>query len=296
MKRILSAVAACAMAALTIAPFAASGSASYKELLARPRNTPDHRIPYGADALQFGDLYLPMRSGALPVVVLIHGGCWLAELPGPELMDPMAGDLRGRGYAVWNIEYRRIGHQGGGYPGTFTDAGAAVDALRDLAPRYHLDLSRVVLVGHSAGGHLAVWVAARSRIATTSPLHTGHPLAVRGVVSLSGILDLAAYRVNGGDACGGPSTIDALVGTHTDPYADTSPAVLVPAGVPQAIVSGETDRIVAAHFGHDYATHAKAAGDKIDDIEIPDAGHFDLIDPNAPAWTTVVAAIEKLAK
>ncbi len=296
MKRILSAVAACAMAALTIAPFAASGSASYKELLARPRNTPDHRISYGKDALQFGDLYLPKRNGALPVVVLIHGGCWLAELPGPELMDPMAGDLRDRGYAVWNIEYRRIGHQGGGYPGTFTDAGAAVDALRDLAPRYHLDLARVVLVGHSAGGHLAAWVAARSRIVASSPLHTAHPLAVHGVVSLSGILDLAAYRESGGDACGGPQTIDGLVGEHANPYANTSPSQLLPIGVRQAIISGETDRIVAPRFGHDFAKQAKAAGDDVDDTEIQGAGHFDLIDPKAPAWTAVVAAIEKLAK
>jgi acetyl esterase/lipase len=296
MNRILALAGAAILTALAFLPLAASGSASYKELLARPRNTPDRHIAYGSDALQYGDLYLPKGKTPHPVIVLIHGGCWLAELPGPELMDPMAGALRDHGYAVWSIEYRRIGHKGGGYPGTFEDAGNAVDALRTFAPKHHLDLHRVVLVGHSAGGHLAAWIAARPNIPVTSPLHVSKPLTVRGVVSLSGILDLEAYRNTGGDACGGPSTIDSLVGTHALPYADTSPELLVPSHVPQAIVSGETDRIVAAHFGHDYSAKAKAAGDAISDLEIAGAGHFDLIDPEAPAWAQVLAAIDAVAK
>ncbi len=294
MNRIFAAACAAVLTAIAFLPLGASGSASYKELLARPRNSVDQHIAYGKGALQYGDLYLPKGEGVHPVVVLIHGGCWLAELPGPELMDPMAGALRDHGYAVWNIEYRRIGHRGGGYPGTFQDAGNAVDALRRFAPKYHLDLSHVVLVGHSAGGHLAVWAAARAKIA--GPLHVVHPLAVKGVVSLSGILDLEAYRSSGGEACGGADTIDALVGKHALPYADTSPALLVPSHVRQAIVSGETDRIVAAHFGHDYAAKAKAAGDTVSDIEIAGAGHFDLIDPQAPAWAQVLAAIDDMAK
>jgi acetyl esterase/lipase len=296
MNRVIAAAGAAILTAFAFLPLTASGSASYKELLARPRNTPDARIPYGSNALQYGELYLPKGDKLHPVIVLIHGGCWLAELPGPELMDPMAGALRDHGYAVWSIEYRRIGHAGGGYPGTFQDAANAIDALRTFAPKYHLDLAHVVLVGHSAGGHLAAWAAARKRIPASSALYVRHPLPLHGVVSLSGILDLEAYRNTGGDACGGPSTIDSLIGSHVPPYADTSPALLVPSHVRQAVVSGQNDRIVATHFGHDYAAKAKAAGDTVNDVEIAGAGHFDLIDPEAQAWTQVLAAIDELAK
>lgn len=290
-------IAAAALAAILIlAPFRASASASFQELLTRPRPAADAHIAYGADALQYGDLYLPKGAGEHAVIVLIHGGCWLGALPGPELMDSMVEPLRAQGFAVWNIEYRRIGQPGGGYPGTFVDTAAAVDELRAIAPRYRLDLSHVVLVGHSAGGHLAAWAAARPSIAKTSALYAKAPLAIRGVVSLSGILDLESYRATGPGACGGPATIDGLVGRHTDPYADTSPARLLPAGVPETILSGGSDRIVPPAFGHDYAKKARAAGDAIEDIEIPGAGHFDMIDPLSPAWPAIAAAIEKAAK
>jgi acetyl esterase/lipase len=172
----------------------------------------------------------------------------------------------------------------------------AVDELRTLAPRYRLDLSRVVAVGHSAGGHLALWAAARRRLPPTSALYVRDPLALRGAVSLAGIDDLEAYRSNGGDACGGPSTIDRLVGRRADPFSDTSPARLLPLGVAQAIVSGSHDGIVAARFGHDYARKARAAGDAVDDNEIQGAGHFDLIDPQSSAWPRIAVAIETLAK
>jgi acetyl esterase/lipase len=289
-------IAAALLAALTLVPNAARAGASFQELLARKRPVPDAHIPYGADPLEYGDLYLPKGAGQHAIVVLIHGGCWLGALPGPELMAPMVEPLRARGFAVWNIEYRRLGQAGGGYPGTFEDIAKAVDALRGIAPARHLDLGRVVLVGHSAGGHLAAWAAARPGIAKTSVLSAKDPLAVRGVVSLSGILDLATYRAKGPAACGGPSTIDGLVGKHADPYADTSPAAMLPTGVPEAILSGGSDTIVPPAFGHDYARKARAAGVAVEDIEIPGAGHFDMIDPEAPAWPAVESAIEKAAR
>jgi acetyl esterase/lipase len=288
-------VLAAAVAAFALIRGGASG-VSYEELLARTPPRADARIPYGAAALQFGDLYLPKGHGPYPVIVLIHGGCWLAELPGLELVAPLAGGLRERGFAVWNIEYRRLGHEGGGYPGTFADVAKAVDELRALAPRYRLDLSRVVAVGHSAGGHLALWGAARARLPRTSALYIRDPLALRGAVSLAGIDDLEAYRLSGGGACGGPSTIDRLVGHRPDAFADTSPARLLPLGVPQTVISGSDDGIVAAHFGRDYARKARAAGDRVDDIEIHGAGHFDLIDPQSPAWPRIAAAIDRVAK
>ncbi|HTT96508.1 MAG TPA: alpha/beta hydrolase [Rhizomicrobium sp.] len=286
--------AAVLAATLSVAP--ATASSTYQELLTRPRPTPDQQIAYGRDALQIGDLYLPKGNGPHPVIVLIHGGCWLAELPGREMMAPMIEPLRAHGFAIWNIEYRRIGHDGGGYPGTFLDTARAIDELRNLAPRYHLDLTHVVTVGHSAGGHLAIWASARSRIAKTSALYESDPLRIQAAVSLSGILDLESYRGSGPDSCGGPPTIDAITGRHPDPYADTSPARLVPSGVHQVIFSGDLDHIVPAPFGHAYAKKARAAGDRVDDIEIKGAGHFELIDPKSAAWPTIEAAIVAASK
>jgi acetyl esterase/lipase len=288
-------VLAAAIAAFALIRSGASG-VSYEELLARTPPKPDARLAYGPGPLQFGDLYLPKGRELHPVIVLIHGGCWLAELPGLELVAPLAAGLRERGFAVWSIEYRRLGHEGGGYPGTFEDVAKAVDFLPSIAPRYRLDLARVVAVGHSAGGHLAMWAAARRRLPPTSALYARDPLALRGAVSLAGIDDLQAYRANGGNACGGPSTIDRLVGQRANAFADTSPASLLPNGVSQAIISGSRDGIVAAHFAHDYAGKARAAGDRVDDIEISGAGHFDLIDPDSPAWPRIAAAIDRVAK
>src|SRR6478672_975380 len=151
-------------AALTVSAAPAPKQESFSELLAKPRQHADARIPYGADPNQFGELWLPATKGPFPVVVLIHGGCWQSELPGTILMDYMAADLRAKGVAVWNLEYRRIGHSGGGYPGTFLDVAAGVDKLRGLAKARNLDLSRVVVAGHSAGGHLTAWTAGRGRL------------------------------------------------------------------------------------------------------------------------------------
>lgn len=290
----------CAPAATLVAPFETRAPITFSQLLAQPRATADQRIAYGTDPLQFGELWLPRGPGRHPVIVLIHGGCWRADLPGLELMDYMAADLRDRGYAVWNLEYRRIGHPGGGYPGTFLDVAAGLDHLRAIAPQYRLDLSRVAVSGHSAGGHLALWVAARDRLPIGSPLRSPDPLPIRGVVSLAGIPDLDAYRRTGPDACGGPSTIDGLVGVQqTDGrnvFADTSLPVLLPLGARQVVISGALDPIVPARFGQDYAAAATAAGDPARSLVLGGAGHFELIDPTSAVWPQVVNALANLLR
>jgi acetyl esterase/lipase len=148
------------------------------------------RLAYGPDPAQIGDLRVPPGAGPHPVFVVLHGGCWL-EVYGKDLMDGLSESLTKAGFATWNVEYRRMGSPGGGYPATLTDVGLAVDALREIGPKHQLDVAKVYTVGHSAGGHLAVWVAAppsspreircaarirspwparsRSRVSSTSP-------------------------------------------------------------------------------------------------------------------------------
>ena len=141
---------------------------TWADLTARPRPAPQATIAYGADDYQKVDLWLPAGPGPFPVVLMVHGGCWTTSIADRSLMDWAADDLRKAGYAVWNIDYRGVDRPGGGYPGTFQDAAAATDLLRANAAKYHLDLSRVVAVGHSAGGHLALWLAARPKLPATA--------------------------------------------------------------------------------------------------------------------------------
>lgn len=282
--------------AMTMAASAVAAPISFRDLLERPRAKPTEIVKYGPAEHQFAELWLPKGAGPHPTVVLIHGGCWLAALPGTELMAYMAADLRDHGYAVWSIDYRRIGESGGGYPGTFQDTGAAIDKLRALAAPKKLDLSHLVAIGHSAGGHLALWASARRKVVKESPIGSPDPLRIAGVVSLAGIADLKAYRADGPSACGGPDTIDAIAGARRggDPYLDTSPAALAPLGVPQAVISGALDPIVPPNFGWDYALIAAGKGDHVRQLTIEGAGHFELIDPTSEAWAKVRLEIDIL--
>lgn len=250
------------------------------------------RYFYGTCASQFGDLFLPPNLGPHPVVVLIHGGCWRAEY-GLEPLGQLAQAITARGVAVWSIEYRRLG-EGGGWPDTFLDAGAALDHLRTLAGEHALDLRRIVTAGHSAGGNLALWLAGRWKLPARSPLYTPHPLPVHGVVSLAGIPDLAAAAVQ--EVCG--SAVSELIGglpsTRADRYADASPAALTPLGVPHAHLHGHKDDIVPLALVEQYAAAAVRAGDRATLEILPGAGHFELVDARTAAGRRVVEVCVRL--
>ena len=263
---------------------------TWADLKARPRPKPDASIAYGTDALQKADLWLPAGKGPHPVVVMVHGGCWQSDIADRTLMDWIAGDLRAGGVAVWNIDYRGVDRQGGGYPGTFADVAAATDALREQASRYRLDLRRVVAVGHSAGGHLALWLAARPKLPAASPLRRAEPLRIDHVVSLGGLPDLEATAASPDNGCG-TEVVGRLVAGGG--YADTSIPRLLPLGVGQDLVNGRDDRIIPARLATDYVATAKKAGDRVRLAMIADTGHVELIAPETPAWAAAKRAIAK---
>ena len=270
---------------------AAPRSVTWQDLRSRPQPKPTAHIAYGADALQFADLWLPAGKGPFPVVVMIHGGCWTSSVAGADLMNWAADDLAKRGVAVWNIEYRGVDRPGGGYPGTFDDAGAAADALAGAAARYPLKIDRVAAIGHSAGGHLALWLAARPRLPTTSPLYAAHPLKIAAAISLGGLPDLAEARDGPEQGCG-REVIGQLVGPRGG-YGDTSPPELAPLSVPQTLIAGGEDSIAPRHFSDAYAARVRAKGDHPVVTVVPSQGHFDLIAPETPAWAAAVAAVEQ---
>ena len=229
-------------------------------------STPDQTdgpVAYGDDPAQFAELYHP-RGESRGVVVVIHGGFWKAEYD-LTLGQPLAQSLAAHGWTAWNIEYRRVGN-GGGTPETFEDVGAAIDALAEQG----LDLSTVVTLGHSAGGHLAAWAAGRS----------GAGVAVTHVVSQAGVLDLVAA-----DALGlGGGAVRAFLG-HAPGPADAAydPAQQIPLDVPVWCVHGRDDVIVPISQSEDYVAAATSAGATAELVEV-DGDHFVVIDPRSDAW------------
>jgi acetyl esterase/lipase len=267
------------------------------DLQALPSSAPDARVAYGADSSQYGELRLPAGAGPHPVAVLVHGGCFKAAYANAHELGALADSLTARGIATWNVEYRRLGQPGGGWPNTYLDVGRALDHLRAIAPTHALDLSRVVLVGHSAGGHLAMWAAARPRVPRGSALSVANPLPVRGVVDLAGPLDMTA-NIAGYEAGCRDSVITTLLGgtpaTVPEHYAHASPMALVPLGVPQAIVIGEHEEFVPRRYVESYVRAAERAGDTVRLVLVPGVGHFELAMPNTSAWPSVASAVEAL--
>lgn len=262
----------------------------WPDLLERERPQPDSTISYGEAALQVVDLWRPEGEGPHPTVLMVHGGCWQSEVADRRIMNWIAADLRRRGIAVWNIDYRGVDRDGGGYPGTFLDAATAADALREHAPRHGLDVSPLVATGHSAGGHLALWLAGRPRLPTGSQLRGGDPLPIHAVVSLGGLPDLEQAARPPGSGCG-TKVIARLTGGRFD---DTSVPRLAPLGLPQILVNGLEDKIIPSHYAHDYAARMRAAGDQVEVRMIERTGHVELIAPESAAWAVAVQEIERM--
>lgn len=289
-RRLLAAaVAGNVGAAATAAPMVLA------DYLALRGPAPDARYAYGGAPSQFAELFRPAGAGPFPVVILLHGGCWTVQFGGISQMHNMAGALKAQGIAVWNVEYRRVDEAGGGYPGMYQDVAAALERLRAEAPAQRLDLGRLALVGHSAGGHLAQWAAARARLPRASVLYQPDPLAVPAVISLGGLADLRHEEALIKSSC--ERDMVQLTGqasaARPDVFADTSPAELLPAGVHTVLIHGQFDTVSPPRVGADYARRARAAGETAELIVLPGASHYDEVAASSPAWRIVGAEIRK---
>jgi acetyl esterase/lipase len=242
------------------------------------------KITYGDDPSQLGELHLPAGTGPVPVVVVVHGGYWRAAY-GYDLGTPLAADLADRGVAAWNIEYRRVG-DGGGWPATFTDVAAAVDALAgsvQQATGGRLDLTDVRAVGHSAGGHLAVWAAGRPELPAWAP-GAGPAVRFTRVVSQAGVLDLVGASQQGLGGGASDELLDGPSAARPERYALASPLARLPIGVPVTCVHGDADVTVPISQSRTYVAAATAAGDPAVLVTLSGVDHFALIDPSTTAW------------
>ncbi|NNC71655.1 MAG: alpha/beta hydrolase [Sphingomonadaceae bacterium] len=261
----------------------------WDDLFSREQPQASERLAYGEGPLQFSELWLPEGDGPHPTVLMIHGGCWQTAIAERDIMNWIAEDLRGRGIAVWNIEYRGV-DRGGGYPGTYEDVLAAGDSLVEHAPRFNLDMSNIVAIGHSAGGHLALWLAARQGGLPGQPLMSPRILPITTAISQGGLPDLRAGEQREGHPCG--TEAPRLMGGGR--YDLTSPQVMPASSAREILVNAERDRIAPPAYAEAYRG-AQLARDKTDValVTIPGEGHVELIAPGTASWARQVALIEE---
>jgi 3-dehydroquinate dehydratase type II len=270
------------------------GTRGYRDALshlvqrsARPLIT----VSYASGTQHVADLRLPDSPGPHPVAVLIHGGFWRDEWT-RDLMDAMAVDLTRQGWATWNIEYHRVG-AGGGWPETTEDVAEAIDSLAGLAEVQELDLDRVVTIGHSAGGHLALWAAARRSLNLSAPGSIPQ-VPVSAAVGLAPVANLAAAYARSLGAGAVEDFMRRSPSEGPERYATADPASLLPLGVRQVIIHGDADEEVPVELSETYAGLAADAGDAVAYHELRGVDHYELIDPMSEAWSTVVAELNDL--
>jgi len=255
---------------------------SAEDILSRPQPPPDERVAYGADPNQYLEVRLPRAKGPHSVLLNIHGGYWRSRYDLTHA-GHLCEALRAAGVATFNIEYRRVGNHGGGWPGSFEDIRSAWRFVQQEHSRFHLDPDRLVVMGHSAGGQLALCLAA-------------HETSVRRAISLAGVVDLKkGYALHlSNDAVaeflgGKPEAVP-------EHYREADPMELHIPHVRQWLLHGKEDNTVPPEFSRDYVRQKKQAGEPVELLEIPHAGHFELIDPGSEAFQqvrkTVLTAVE----
>lgn len=262
-----------------------------------PATNSDYRILYDVNPSTFGDLRLPKTikpdPKGYPVLVFLHGGGWTSDWTIGHT-EQLVEALSNEGIATWSIEYRRLGNVGGGYPGTFMDVAKGLDSLRKLASKYPLDLNRVIVAGHSSGGHLALWLAGRRNLPKTSRLYVPDPLPIKGVVALAAVADLEG-ALTVGDRKDTLQLLNVSDANAAAPlWAETNPARLLPFGVPQVLIVGTKDGPWRVTTTKNYAQAATDAGDKVQLIIPEGANHFDVVHAHGPAYPLISGAVRTM--
>jgi acetyl esterase/lipase len=268
-----------------------------QDLMALPVKPPDQVLRYGSEPSQYGELRVPEGAGPHPVVVLVHGGCFRKEFADTKSIGAMADAFKREGIASWSIEYRRLPEPGSGWPGTYLDVATAADHLSALAPRFKLDLKRVVFLGHSAGAHLAHWAAARSRLEPGSELFSAKPLIPAGVVNLAGRMDMTVDIDDYEAPCGAPvirKLLGGMPGEVPARYAQVSLPGLLPLRVRQVMIWGSRENFVPEARARRHVAAARAAGDEAELLIVPGAGHFETASPKSSAWPVVLSSVRSL--
>ncbi|MGA7157398.1 MAG: alpha/beta hydrolase [Acidobacteriaceae bacterium] len=273
------------------------------DILSRPIPPADHRIAYGTGPCQFGDLWLPQapQGKRVPLVVFYHGGWWKSEYD-LGYASHLCLALKKSGIASWSVEYRRVGYTGGGWPATFQDAASGFDYVATLAKTYPLDLTRVLTAGHSAGGHLAFWIAGRHHIDPPSEIFEPRPqvpligaISLAGAVDLRLTIDLSGYFTFAHDR----QEVFALMGGRPqelpERYKAGNPGDLLPFHIPQILIQGTEDDQIPPELPTRWTELARRLGDSSSATIIPSADHFDVVDPESSAWPTVQDAFRHLA-
>jgi acetyl esterase/lipase len=262
-------------------------------------DTAPTRIAYGAAPEQYGELRLPAGRGPFPIAVVVHGGCFLASMATTQYMSAFADSLRRAGIATWNIEYRSVDSPGGGWPETYRDVGRAADNVRVLARRFPLDTTRVIAIGHSAGGFLALWLGGRATLSPAATLYTPKPVPLRAVVALGADGDLPPIGPVLRERCKVP-VAEQLLGADSSTRharrAQANPVDMPQSSVPQLLVAGDKDPFETPALREAYAARARAKGETVDVIVLPGAGHFDVINPKAAMWPTIRDALTALVQ
>lgn len=250
-------------------------------------------ITYGEHRSQFGVLRILDSKEPSPIIVLIHGGFWQSKYDLEE-NDPIAEDLTSRGYATWNIEYRRVGEEGGGWKGTFNDVIDAINYLDQLKEAYNLDLTDIVIVGHSSGAHLALWLASRTNFKNGDQIFKDLIVPVKKVISLAGVTDLNKmweYHEEKGIKSLVAALMDGSPHDVSKRYNIASPIELLPMKVDHVLIHGELDRHVPVELSKDYYLKAIEQGSNVSLIVLPDVEHFKIIDPTSTAWNSVINVV-----
>jgi len=264
------------------------------DILSRAPPKADSRSVYGPSPENFIEFRFPRRSGPSPVLLVLHGGFW-QEAYDLSHMDPLCAAVTPGGVITCNVEYRRIGNRGGGWPGTFLDAAHATDYIfEEMSSDSRFDLGRVAALGFSAGGHLALWLSGRHRVRADSPIRSKPAGRLVGVVSIAGVSDLrkAWEHQVGGDAV--VRLMGGTPGEHPDRYDAGSPIELLPVGVKQILVHGTNDEVVPLWQSEAFVERAKALGEEPRLVKLEGAGHFETINPESVAWQRIATETRAL--